>query len=334
MYLTNLSPGDNLGERVTFSGEKQNLYDLIRSKGPLLSLLDLVEMMQSFDLKAITRISYFLGDFGRDSKFGYHLSEVIDIDIALSSLENFGKECDKFGFDTTYHNANLAIKTAKRFMERSKVLHAFLQASPMPDKTTANDAEMAAWLGEHDKIESALKNDKNILRSQLDEINKSFAIQADSLKVLYIERGKTAFWIDPESGWEDVIKQWPDTAYDIVEAGKCLALDRPTAAVFHLARIGERGLRDACKKYLPPAYLPLAGFETMGAYFRGIDDYAKPAPQPLGAVKLSEAAELFRPIKNIWRDDVMHCNAKYTEEEARVCYYAIQNMLKESIKIL
>jgi hypothetical protein len=40
----------------------------------------------------------------------------------------------------------------------------------------------------------------------------------------------------------EVVDAFPSTAQDIDEAGKCLALDRPTACVFHLTRVLQAGL--------------------------------------------------------------------------------------------
>ncbi len=48
---------------------------------------------------------------------------------------------------------------------------------------------------------------------------------------------------NPRREWDGVIEAFKDTVYDIEEAGKCLALERSTAAVFHLMRIIETGLR-------------------------------------------------------------------------------------------
>ena len=42
---------------------------------------------------------------------------------------------------------------------------------------------------------------------------------------------------------DDVARAFPSSKGDIDEAGKCLALDRGTACVFHLMRILEIGLQ-------------------------------------------------------------------------------------------
>jgi len=54
---------------------------------------------------------------------------------------------------------------------------------------------------------------------------------------------KAQRYTNPLSGWDAVVERYPNAIYDIEEAESCLALDRPTAAVFHFMRIMERGIQ-------------------------------------------------------------------------------------------
>jgi hypothetical protein len=49
-------------------------------------------------------------------------------------------------------------------------------------------------------------------------------------------------YTNPLAGWEAVVEKFPAAADDLEEAGRCLALQLPTAAVFHLMRVNELGL--------------------------------------------------------------------------------------------
>lgn len=55
---------------------------------------------------------------------------------------------------------------------------------------------------------------------------------------LYVAPVQATFYREPTAGWESVIKRF-SCSYDVDEARKCIALDRPTAAVFHLMRVVE-----------------------------------------------------------------------------------------------
>jgi len=46
---------------------------------------------------------------------------------------------------------------------------------------------------------------------------------------------------------DEVAERFPKAAYDINEAGSCLAAGRYTASVFHLMRVAEYGLRTLAK---------------------------------------------------------------------------------------
>jgi len=84
------------------------------------------------------------------------------------------------------------------------------------------------------------------------------AKQADELHGRIVDglnyRTCFAIWGDKEKLYaakllfgDDVAKKFPSASVDIEEAGKCLALDRGTATVFHLMRAMEVGLRALAK---------------------------------------------------------------------------------------
>ena len=63
----------------------------------------------------------------------------------------------------------------------------------------------------------------------IDELNARMILAVLPSRTNYYESKQPLFG-------EDVANNFPSTAYDIVEAGKCFALDRSTACVFHLMR--------------------------------------------------------------------------------------------------
>jgi len=116
---------------------------------------------------------------------------------------------------------------------------------------------------------------------------------------------------------DQVAERFPSTVVDVEEAGKCLALDRGTACVFHLMRVLEVGLRELA------ADLHVEKLE---------DNWQKLLDQVRGAVKAlprstadekqrlaqrSEAAAHLQAVKDAWRNDVMHPRDVYTVEQAQ-----------------
>lgn len=131
-----------------------------------------------------------------------------------------------------------------------------------------------------------------------------------------------------------VIEAFPHTIEDIMEASSCLIADCNTAAVFHLMRVVEWGLRALCvhlglrrvrrhtktgrMKYTPISY---TDWETM---LNQLQDKVDSKINKMKRGKRKQAAQEFyypvlqdiRGIRDAWRNHVMHTRAIYIKEEA------------------
>jgi|ERR1035437_1644124 hypothetical protein len=111
-------------------------------------------------------------------------------------------------------------------------------------------------------------------------------------------------------------------SYDIVEAGKCCALHRSTACVFHLMRVLEVGLSVLAVRFGVPSdhanwQKIIEGIEKA---IRGMaSDPNRSTDWKDQQEYYSQAASHFMVFKDAWRNHTMHArtNSKYTEEEAR-----------------
>jgi len=207
----------------------------------------------------------------------------------------------------------------------------------MRDMLLAIGLPLTLMAGDRLDLAIATNVDPDYNRRVLSAFEHFSATVSDELSViqfLSLSSDHTRLYSNPFEGWDDVLKVWPDAVNDIESAGQCIALSLPTAAVFHLSRIAERGLRQACAKYIPATDLPQPPYQMMGKYLECIDNFAKIRPVPAGAIDLTEAASYFRPIKNVWRDNVSHAGIEYNEGQAKRCYIAIRDMLMACAKIL
>ena len=113
-----------------------------------------------------------------------------------------------------------------------------------------------------------------------------------------------------------VIRAFPSTAADIDEAGKCLALGRVTATLFHLMRTIEIGLR--CLAMPMGIVGPKPDW---GQIIRAVDDYVKlPRAQqtlPLDAAFIGGVSAQMHAVKLAWRNQVMHVDMTFSLENAR-----------------
>ena len=81
---------------------------------------------------------------------------------------------------------------------------------------------------------------RNALRSVIDDLDKR--------RFLYIKANLEAYLDRRALFGARVGKAFPSAARDIREAGNCLAVECNTAAVFHLMRVAEHGLRVLARK--------------------------------------------------------------------------------------
>jgi hypothetical protein len=121
---------------------------------------------------------------------------------------------------------------------------------------------------------------------------------------------------------------FPSAAQDIKEAGNCYAHGNDTAAVFHLMRVLEYGLRALAKKLRisfktkKGAIIPIDLQEwgnIIGAIETKIDAMKTRRKSRQKAEDLqfySEAAKEFRYFKDAWRNYVMHTKAMYDPHDA------------------
>jgi hypothetical protein len=119
---------------------------------------------------------------------------------------------------------------------------------------------------------------------------------------------------------------------DIDEAGKCLALGRPTACVFHLMRVMEIGVQAFGKKLKIKIDVKTeAWHQIMTHVTNAINGSASakipPMPSQTEAQKrkksqYAEAAAHLQSVRLAWRNEVMHPKRTYTQQEAHDVFNA------------
>jgi hypothetical protein len=134
---------------------------------------------------------------------------------------------------------------------------------------------------------------------------------------------------------DEVATAFPSAVPDIREAGNCLAAECNTAAVFHLMRAVEWGLRALCaelgirrvkhkiKKSGRICYTPIeyAEWERILDELQGrVDKKIQRLKRGVGKQDLQQfyypALQDIRAIRDAWRNHVMHTRDEYTHEDA------------------
>jgi hypothetical protein len=92
-----------------------------------------------------------------------------------------------------------------------------------------------------DRPQKDAQSQHNLVMSRIQKTTERLRDELETKFFLHIDNQELFEQRLPLFG-EDVTLAFPKAAYDISEAGKCLALDRATACVFHLMRVVEVGI--------------------------------------------------------------------------------------------
>jgi hypothetical protein len=131
-----------------------------------------------------------------------------------------------------------------------------------------------------------------------------------------------------------VADKFPSAAFEIDEAGKCLAIKRATAGVFHLMRVTEIAI-GAIRKSLNIPDPIKASARNWGAILRSIKTEMERRDNP-STWKSNEDRDFFDgsyacldAVKGAWRNTTMHIENKYNDEEAYDIFVAVRALMRK-----
>jgi hypothetical protein len=138
------------------------------------------------------------------------------------------------------------------------------------------------------------------------EIHERLRDELENVKVFVLGQPEAALFSpsQPLFGCDVAVKFPTEAAFEIDEASKCLALGRPTAAVFHLMRTMEVAVRAIARCLQIPDPLKPADRNwgaILGAIKGGVD-----AKWPTGASRMSVMVRCSSPSTRRWRLSAIH----------------------------
>jgi hypothetical protein len=177
-----------------------------------------------------------------------------------------------------------------------------------------------------DAINNALFQLQNAIHIELG--NRMFAM---------IESRKADFLEQKNLFGRQVSEAFPSAAADIKDAGNCLAVDLNTAAVFHLMRVVEHGLRALAVKLGVPIPNDELEYEDWNSIINQTYVKVKALTDSAQGTK-KEKAELrefyngvmqeFSGFKDVWRNAVMHTRRGYNEKEAAGVFERVRDFMQ------
>ncbi len=170
------------------------------------------------------------------------------------------------------------------------------------------------------------------LLADIDHLRSCLLGQMEGLSCLALTDEERALF-DPAAPLfgPDVEAKFANMSEDIAEAGKCLALQRPTAAVFHLMRVMELALR----KLGDVLGVPLVEDKNWQAVLDGVNKAIKALDHKQKRTKdLASAASHLYAVKVAWRNEVMHPKQTYTPEQAKAIFDGVRVFVADLAALL
>jgi hypothetical protein len=165
--------------------------------------------------------------------------------------------------------------------------------------------------------------DPEAMRLLVSELQMNLLHDLEIHVFLCIPHLQRSLYEEPEKWFgQQVVDGFPDARRALRDAGRCLALDQWTAAVFHAMRILEHGLRAFASRVGLTLAVPMELENWKNIIDQIEKEIRKQEALPKSAAKSAElqfcanAAAHFWYIKEAWRNHVSHSRADYDEDEA------------------
>ena len=180
-------------------------------------------------------------------------------------------------------------------------------------------------------IQELLRDDQSqtypMVAASLDNLSTVIMNEARFRLFLSVPADLAEYYDNSRLFGDAVFNTFPSAIHDIQESGNCLACGNDSAAVFHLMRVAEHGLRSIAKKVgikLTDKGKPQPiEFATWDKVITAINNkIAAVRTLPQGPKKnrnlrfYSDAAENCTYIRDIWRNEISHTRKRYNSAEA------------------
>jgi hypothetical protein len=174
------------------------------------------------------------------------------------------------------------------------------------------------------------------IKIELTGLTLSITSEMNGIQFAYIPEDKSKFFDKNDLFGDAVSGALPEAAFDIKEAGNCIAADLNTAAIFHLMRVSEYGMRALAKL----VQVPIADRDLEYKEWNPIIEQIEAAlrekgKNPPGTAKdkaedrefYSGLATDLRAFKDVFRNNVMHTRGNYNAKEAEGVYDRVHDFM-------
>lgn len=184
------------------------------------------------------------------------------------------------------------------------------------------------------RVLNRIKSDTSIstIHQALNEIHDLFISELEGHLFLWVPSHR-ADWYGKKA--EDIVgrkccRRFPSIKREVEEAAKCYALGRYTAAGFHLTRSAEAGVQALAKAihFRPKHNQWTLVFQRMEEEYKIAPAQRKKHWKTHGKFLTKIWADLDIAAK-VWRNDLAHLVATYTEDEAKDLFDILPKLLRD-----
>jgi hypothetical protein len=177
----------------------------------------------------------------------------------------------------------------------------------------------------------------SVIDTHLGAIRNSLWYELFERKFTFIPLEKAGFFERDNLFDKAVEKSFPSAKSDIKAAGNCLAADLNTAAIFHLMRIVEYGLRGLAKDLIVPIPDEDLEYKQWKTIIDGIRFASKIKTECAGMSDKdkSETREFYNGVisefegfKDVWRNNVSHTRNSYSERQATDAFERVRSFMQ------
>lgn len=183
----------------------------------------------------------------------------------------------------------------------------------------------------------------NQLGDLLAELERRINDELSSISFFHVPTGRAKYYPSKSKKSQNethlslrATKKFAKSIEDFEEAGKCFALARYTACIFHLMRVMERGVQRLGKKLRVSIPVEEKDWGQISSHINGA---LKRLPNSTIQEKkvhanYAKAAVYLDNVRVAWRNPTMHPKETYTEEEAEDVFRFVKQYMEHLAGIL
>ncbi|HXC36803.1 MAG TPA: hypothetical protein VNV43_13070 [Candidatus Acidoferrales bacterium] len=168
-----------------------------------------------------------------------------------------------------------------------------------------------------------------VINSESHGIMVSLDNEIKEQRLVYVPSSKADYFEKEKLFGDAVYSAFPKAREEIKDAGNCLACDLNEAAIFHLMRVVEYGLRALAKKLgvtITDEDMEYKQWQqiidAIYSRIRVITESPKGTPKEKAEMRefYNGAMSEFSGFKDVWRNSIMHSRGRYKPGEASSVY--------------